>query len=103
MTETSSKIKKPATKTAKASYLKVSSVLLIIGGAILLTTPLISKLLVFMLTRDCPVLYGKIECGLNKGLHNADIIIASLALWVFTGIIFLLVGLLEYRNTKKKS
>jgi hypothetical protein len=107
MTEIPSKIKernpkKADDKKAKASYPKMPLALLLIGGLTLLTTPLIYKLLFIILTLDCPIKHYGVECGLDKGLDNAEIVIVSLSLWLCIGIGFLIAGLLKYFNARKK-
>ncbi len=89
-------------KKLKTPKLNVSIALLITGSAIILLTPAIKELLGFLFTKDCPVLWGKIECGLDKGLVDGTAMMGLLALWFMVGIVVLVAGLVGYFNTKQR-
>lgn len=92
------------TKTKnKKQYLSIA--LIATGVLVISTTPIAKELIQFLLTRDCPIIgsRGVRECGLAKGLENADYIVGFMLLWLFIGGVLLTIGSVKYFNIKKKS
>lgn len=89
-------------KDKRISKLKTSPVLFKVGGAILLAAPFVWYALWYFLTLDCPRRFdGALQCSLGKSFGTLDILVATVALWVFIGIYILVAGLLQYLNAKK--
>jgi hypothetical protein len=92
-------------KKVKNKKLQTSITLLIAGALVVVTTPIAKDLIQFLLTHDCPIVGGRgvRECGLAKGLDNADYIIGFVLLWVIIGATLLAMGSIKYFSAKKKS
>lgn len=90
-------------KKVKNKKLRTDTILLISGTLIILTTPLINELFQAYIARDCPVMHGVRECGLGKGLANADHTIEFTALWLLAGGILVVAGAVIYFKTKKRA
>lgn len=79
--------------------------LLAVGALVIVTTPVANELIQFLLTRDCPIVGGSgvRECGLAKGLDNADYMMGLMLLWLIVGAALLAIGSFKYFDAKKKS
>ena len=80
-----------------------TSIALLAAGTLVLTlTPLVKELFQGYIARDCPVMYGVRECGLGRGLANADHIIEFTALWILVGSALVAAGATIYFKNKKR-
>jgi hypothetical protein len=86
----------------KKSRPQASTILLIAGTMIAVTTPFVQPIIIYFLTRGCPMLGDVRECGLEVGYKNAFYAENIPILWFVIGIIILAVGIIKYYIVKKR-
>lgn len=76
-------------------------VYLILGTAIVVTTPLVQPIVGNLLTQNCPMLGNIRECGLAVGYKNAFYAEILPILWLAIGVVILAIGIVKYFVARK--
>lgn len=72
----------------------------------LAATPFLQPVILGIMSKNCPVLGDRVECGLEQGYENAFYAEVIPWVWLIVGLILLAVGLYQLwsiRGTAKKS
>lgn len=89
-------------KRQKNTLQRVNKIYLIVGLLMIIATPMVQSFTTYILTRNCPIQWNNRECGLAKGLENADVIMFTSVLWVAIGVVVMVIGLTNYLAARKR-